>query len=98
VTHGFLWTAAQGFTLFDAPQATLTSITAINSSGVAVGYFTDGKADHGFILNTQGVVTILEAPHASSTIPNGINARGQVAGLYIGTKFAQKGFIYTPAM
>jgi hypothetical protein len=97
VTHGFLWTAAQGFTLFDAPQATLTSITAINSSGVTVGYFSDGKADHGFILDARGVVTILEAPQASSTIPNGINATGQVTGLYIGTKFAQKGFIYTPA-
>ena len=96
-THGFLWTAAQGFTLFDAPQATLTSITAINSSGVAVGYFSDGKADHGFVLDTQGVVTLLQAPHASSTIPNGINARGQVTGLYISTNFAQKGFLYTPA-
>jgi uncharacterized membrane protein len=96
-THGFLWTAAQGFTLFDAPQATLTSITAINSSGVVVGYFSDGKADHGFVLDTQGVVTVLEAPHASSTIPNGINARGQVTGLYISTNFAQKGFLYTPA-
>jgi hypothetical protein len=83
--------------LFDAPQATLTSITAINSSGVVVGYFSDGKADHGFVLDTQGVVTVLEAPHASSTIPNGINARGQVTGLYISTNFAQKGFLYTPA-
>ena len=97
VTHGFLWTAAQGFTLLDAPQATLTSITAINGSGVVVGYFSDGTADHGFVLDTRGVVTILEAPHASSTIPNGINARGQVTGLYIGTNFAQKGFLYTPA-
>jgi hypothetical protein len=96
VTHGFLWSAAQGFKLFDAPQATLTSITAINGSGVVVGYFSDGKADHGFVLDTRGVVTILEAPHASSTIPNGINARGQVTGLYIGTNFAQKGFLYTP--
>ena len=98
VTHGFLWTAAQRFTVFDAPQARLTSITAINSSGVTVGYFSDGKADHGFVLDTRGVVTILNAPHATSTVPNGINARGQVTGLYIGPKFAQKGFIYTPAM
>jgi hypothetical protein len=98
VTHGFLWTAVQGFTLFDAPEATLTSITAINSSGVTVGYFSDGKADHGFVLDTQGVITILNAPHATSTVPNGINARGQVTGLYIGGKFAQKGFLYTPAM
>ena len=98
MTHGFLWTAVLGFTLFDAPQATLTSITAINSSGVTVGYFSDGKADHGFVLDARGVVTILNAPHASSTVPNGINARGQVTGLYIGTRFAQKGFIYTPAM
>jgi probable HAF family extracellular repeat protein len=98
VTHGFLWTAAHGFTLFDAPQATLTSITAINSIGVTVGYFSDGKADHGFVLSPEGAVTILNAPHASSTIPSGINARGQVTGLYIGSKFAQKGFIYTPAL
>ena len=98
VTHGFLWTPALGFTLFDAPEATLTSITAINSSGVTVGYFSDKKADHGFVLDARGVVTILNAPHASSTVPNGINARGQVTGLYIGRNFAQKGFIYTPAM
>jgi hypothetical protein len=76
----------------------LTSITAINSSGVVVGYFSDGKADHGFVLETRGVVTLLEAPHATSTIPNGINAKGQVTGLYIDRKYAQKGFIYSPAM
>ena len=98
MTHGFLWTAAQGFTLFDAPQATLTSITAINSSGVVVGYFSDGKADHGFVWDTRGVVTVLEAPHATSTIPNGINAKGQVTGLYIDRQYAQKGFIYSPVM
>ena len=98
VTHGFLWTAEQRFTVFDAPQATLTSITAINGSGVIVGYFSDGKADHGFVLDTRGVVTILNAPHASSTVPNGINARGQITGLYIDRRFAQRGFVYSPAM
>jgi len=98
VTHGFLWTAAEKFTVFDAPQATLTSITAINNSGVMVGYFSDGKADHGFVLDTRGVVVILNAPHASSTVPNSINARGQVTGLYIDRRFAQRGFIYSPAM
>jgi hypothetical protein len=98
MTHAFLWTAERGFTTFDVPQATLTSITAINDSGVTVGYFSDGKADHGFVMDPQGGVTILNAPDASSTIPNSINASGQVTGLYIGFKFAQKGFIYTPTM
>jgi probable HAF family extracellular repeat protein len=97
MTHGFLWTATHGFTSFDAPLATLTSITAINSSGVTAGHYSDGKTDHGFVLDPQSGLTILDAPHAASTIPNGINASGQVTGLYIGPKFVQKGFIYTPA-
>jgi probable HAF family extracellular repeat protein len=96
--HGFVWTDTQGFTSFDAPQGTLTSITAINSSGVSVGYYSDGEKDHGFVLDPQLAITILDAPNASGTIPTGINASGQVAGIYIGPKFSQKGFLYTPAI
>jgi hypothetical protein len=64
---------------------------------VTAGHYSDGKTDHGFVLDPQSGLTILDAPHAASTIPNGINASGQVTGLYIGPKFVQKGFIYTPA-
>ncbi len=96
--HGFLWTETRGFTSYDAPQATLTSMTAINSSGVIAGYYSDGEKDHGFVLDPRMAITILDAPDAAGTIPTGINASGQVTGIYIGPKFYQKGFLYTPAI
>lgn len=96
--HGFLWTETRGFTSYDAPQATLTSIMAINSAGMKVGYYSDGEKDHGFVLDPQLAMTVLDAPNASSTIPVGINASGRVTGIYIGSKSSQKGFLYTPAM
>jgi probable HAF family extracellular repeat protein len=98
--HGFVWTQAQGFTLFDFPHESNISwgASAINSAGVVVGSFGDAKGhSHGFIRDAAGHFTILNAPHASSTWAIGINASGQVTGFYVvGTETVAHAFIYTP--
>ncbi len=74
------------FVRIDAPgagtgQGQGTFPVAINSSGVIVGYFTDGSGtEHGFIRAADGTFTTVDDPPGTYTQITAINSLGLAAG------------------
>lgn len=78
----------ESFTVFDAPNGTLTQPLGINNSGDVTGQFWDssqgGKA-RGFVRDRKGNFTVFDAPNASVTLPQCINNSGDVTGQSFGS-------------
>jgi hypothetical protein len=81
--------ARQQYTIFDAPDATLTYAGNINDLGTVTGYFFDAsRRIHGFLRDADGEITVIDAtPDAMDTEPAGTNARGETAGIAEGGSF-----------
>ena len=80
-------------TVLDVPGATATTVTAINSLGQVVGYYTASGQQHDFIY-TNGVFTTNDPPGVGGT-PYAINAHDQVVGEYYSNN-SDHGFTATP--
>jgi len=86
---------------FDAPGATETIPSGINSANSTAGYYTDSQyVYHGFIRDTSGNLTSFDEPDAAQgaylgTLPLGINDAGEVAGYYtpLSNPSSYQGFI-----
>src|SRR5437016_4611086 len=78
---------AQSFIVFDAPNASATSVANINNSGDVTGYFNDTSKSkqRGFVRNRKGDFTLFDAPNASYTYPAAINDGGDVTGFFYDT-------------
>jgi probable HAF family extracellular repeat protein len=92
VVHGFLWSAGT-FTTIDYPEATGTYPTAINNSGVIVGYFTEATDSYRHGWERSGsTMTAINVSGASETMPQGINTSGQIVGAYLNASGQTSGF------
>ena len=69
------------FTPIDAPSATETVATGIDSLGRIVGHYTDARGTHGFLL-TGNTFSTIDAPGAKWTAAYGINGAGQIVGAF----------------
>jgi hypothetical protein len=86
---------------FDAPGATETIPSGINSANSTAGYYTDSQyVYHGFIRDTSGNLTSFDEPDAAQgaylgTLPLAINDAGEVAGYYtpLSNPSSYQGFI-----
>jgi hypothetical protein len=80
---GFLWSAQNGYTLFEVPGSVpnTTSAFAINGAGSVVGTYegTDSYS-HGFVRSAAGQFTSFELSGGTVAVATAINAAGQVAG------------------
>src|SRR5208283_3935069 len=72
---------------------TATFATAINNSGVVVGYDLVDASKSGFI-DQNGAYTTINPAGSTATIPTGINASGEVVGYYYDSSDTVLGFIY----
>ena len=93
VNHGFQWIGGV-FTQFDVPGSVYTGISAVNTSGVAVGRydFPAFNDAHGFIYS-GGNYTTFDVPGATFTAAWGINDAGQVIGRYLTADGVSHGFL-----
>lgn len=74
-----------------------TSIYAVNTANVMVGWYTDSTgAIHGLMLS-NGTATNIDDPKAleGTTICLGINSSGQIVGSYSPATNVEEGFLYT---
>ncbi len=108
-THGFVWTADDGFTQIDAGNTTNTVINGINDQGQLVGFYTDaaGNTD-GLLENPSSVTTTTPVTYSYLSLDDaadptfnqllGINNAGLIAG-YFGsgaTGHPNKGYTLAP--
>lgn len=100
-SHGFLYSAATGFSTLDNPGTTDNGALGINASGQVVGGYADATGSYGY-LYTPGVgFSQVNDPKAlgtnASTFASGINDAGQIVGIY--TDDTQlHGFLETPGV
>src|SRR5436190_18949360 len=87
-TYGFLYSGGT-YNALNAPSASFTSASAINGSGLIVGYYassTVAQTVHGFLYNPNGnSYTAVDDPFVTNgggTFGYGINA-SQIGGSYI---------------
>ena len=96
-TSAYLWNERDGFTTFDAPQATggLTIAWGVNRAGDAVGVYADAASIyHGFVRDRRGEIRTHDRPGSPYTQLMGINDRGDVVGFYQDpADFILKGFV-----
>jgi len=82
--HGFLWSAQNGFTVFDVPGTKPggTLPVAINGTGTVIGYYFAAKGyPQGFVRSRGGRFTKFGAMAGGPiTVPTAINATGQITG------------------
>lgn len=82
--HGFLWSAQNGYTVFDVPGTKLggTLPVAINGTGTVIGYYFAAKGyPQGFVRSRAGRFTKFGAMAGGPvTVPTAINASGQITG------------------
>ena len=82
--HGFLWSAQNGYTVFDVPGTTPggTLPVAINGTGTVIGYYFAAKGyPQGFVRSRGGRFTKFGAMAGGPiTVPTAINASGQITG------------------
>ncbi len=83
--HGFLYTAAKGYTDVSVPNATTTSLEAINNNGVAVGSSTSPSGVTQVVTYADGSFTPVATASGVIPIPVAINAAGTIAGWYNNT-------------
>jgi hypothetical protein len=75
------------YIVFDAPNASSTTVTGINDAGDVVGYFLDSQTNttRGFARGHDGNIIVFDAATAGatpkSTQPVAVNAAGDVAGI-----------------
>jgi len=95
--HGFSWSAAGGYLLFDVPGGAQTTPSAINGSGTIAGnVFAEGQQE-GFTLDANGVFTTFIVPGATSILfVSGINESGEIAGTGSGEGTGDYGFVRSP--
>jgi uncharacterized membrane protein len=98
--HGYLRASNGAFTVFDAPDSTVTSPAAINPSGEITGRFVPAGSviSRGFVRSPSGVMTTFDAvPDATSTGPIAINPAGATTGSYqLLPGGIQSGFVRAP--
>lgn len=75
------------------PGESTTYITAINNSGVMVGYYVDATVQHGLIVEGNKFRT-LDVPGSSMTSCWGINSAGWIVGSFETASGELKGFLY----
>jgi hypothetical protein len=80
--HGFIYTAAKGFTDVSVPDATATSLEAINDKGVAVGSSTNASGVTQIITYAKGKFTPITIDTSSTPVPVGIDDEGDIAGWF----------------
>ena len=76
---------AGNITAFDAPNASSTAGSSINSGGDITGVLLDASQsnkERGFVRDRNGNITVFDAPNASYTNPPSINAGGDVTGYF----------------
>jgi hypothetical protein len=98
--RGFVRTREGDITIFDAPDASGTFVTAINDGGEVAGYFnfldaTQANRVRGFVRDIHGDVTVLDVPNAWASVATSINDRGDVAGYFRETsQLSNRGFVF----
>jgi hypothetical protein len=93
--NAIVFKPATGRAFRPIPGPDLTTLVAVNKSGVAVGYSqaTSQSAVHGLIL-VGSKVTLFDAPGALNTYPVAINDSSEVAGYFVGSDGMYHGFTY----
>jgi len=79
--HGFFFSRDAGYTEFDVPGGTNTSINGLNDASDFCGTYFDGSAFTAFVT-VSGTVTPISVPGATSSGAVGINNAGAVVGSY----------------
>jgi hypothetical protein len=96
--NAFLRNPDGTFTIFQVGYQ--TGLAAINSEGVAAGYFVwlDSEQGHwqGYVREANGVITHFDMPGAFSITPTDINSSGTVTGNYTSWDLAYHGFERLP--
>jgi uncharacterized membrane protein len=78
------------------PNATYTTVAAVNSKGTVVGNWYDASfTEHGFVY-AGGTVTTFDYPGAANgTAAASINTQGMIVGTYYDSNYVPHGFTYT---
>src|SRR5260221_4703459 len=91
-------TSSQSYTVFDAPNESVTFARSINDRGDVAGSFVDtseGNKVHAYVRDQAGNFTVFDGPNASSTLVQSINNRGDVTGSFFDASQGHKlhGFV-----
>src|SRR5580658_297065 len=97
-TYGFLRNGSGASSLFEVAGSPGTAGTAINDSGVIVGYdFSDGGGNASCERDQSGDVTLLTLPFANTANqPTGINQSGNITGYYTDATGMNHGWVGAP--
>src|SRR5260221_3740869 len=74
-------TSAQSYTVFDAPNASVTFARSINDRGDVAGSFVDtseGNKVHAYVRDQAGNFTVFDGPNTASTLQQGISNTGVI--------------------
>ena len=99
-SHGFVWTAQRGFTVFDVPGSApgTTYVFGINRAGAVVGSYTDSRYySHGFLRSANGhFITFEEIQSGTATDAVAINNQSQIIGWANDGNGGTYGFVRNP--
>ena len=93
--RGFVQDRNGNFTVFDAPNASITNSYSINAGGDVTGVFFDANQGkpRGFVRDRNGNLTVFDAPNAVRTFSLSINDGGDVAGYLDESQGKARGFV-----
>jgi hypothetical protein len=93
--HGFLYTFRGRFIDVSVPNATATSLEAINDKGVAVGSSTSPSGVTQVITYYRGVFTPISIAAGVTPVPVAIDNAGEIAGWYSNaSSHGESSFLY----
>jgi hypothetical protein len=97
-TYGFLRNVGGASSIFGVAGSPGSAATALNDSGVIVGYdFSDAGGNGSFERDQSGNITPLALPFSNTgNTPTGINQIGQIVGDYIDAAGASHGWVGVP--
>jgi len=99
ISHGFIREPNGSIVSLSPPDASGTSLSALNSSGISVGVYQvngSGMVD-GLVAYPTGAMSIISVPGALETLTNGINDANYITGTYKDASYVQHGFLLAPS-